>query len=189
MTTSPELEALAALTTAEETPAGFTPEAFGPLWADADGDGCDLFNEALAEYSTDATYSPKGDDICTVLHASFMDPYLDEIDQNVLYSSTAVGRDNVAVERYVALADAWASGADQWDETQRVAFANDLATMTVVSMETSKARAEADAAGWLPADDAAACRWAQAQVQVKTDYDLAVDSGERKSLERALTGC
>ncbi len=174
-------KAVQLLGTAAERPRTVPRGAFGD-WTDADYDGCDtraevLKHEAVAEVTVGAD--------CTIESGQW---YSWPDDQPV--TGPPAGR--IDVVPLVPLAEAWASGAHAWDARQRVAFANDLgaeATLTAVSAQSARQRAERDPATWLPVYLPSRCAYVADWVTTKLRWDLSVDFAEAVKLTEIAQGC
>ncbi|KAF9389228.1 hypothetical protein CPC16_005944 [Podila verticillata] len=91
----------------------------------------------------------------------------------------------------VPLPEAWASGADTWDDAQRKAFANDLTqpALLAVSAKSNRSKGDKDPAEWMPPLASFHCVYVRAWVQVKYTYQLSVDSAEKTKLSSVLAEC
>jgi hypothetical protein len=99
-------------------------------------------------------------------------------------TSTAVQIDHV-----VALADAWQKGAQQLDESTRLAFANDPLNLLAVDGPANMQKGAGDAATWLPANRAFRCDYVARQISVKATYNLWVTKAEKDAMARVLADC
>ncbi len=122
---------------------------------------------------------------CVVLSGTLDDPYTG------LPITFVRGPDSTAVQidHVVALSDAWQTGAQQWDPTRRLAFANDPANLLAVDGPANQEKGAGDAATWLPPNRGYRCVYALRQVRVKAAYGLWVTAAERDALERELGRC
>ena len=180
--TSPRLEGLEALPAEQKVSDDFDPAAFGPAMTAETGEGCSTYVRALVDLLDDPMVGTGEGDSCSIASGSLIDP-----DDGMPVNYEPAEDDGQYVDRLVSLEEAWASGADQWTDEQRLEFANDVQTLYVSSPATTAERAGADAAGWLPAEGT--CRYIDDQVWVKTTYGLAVDEAERTAMERVLVDC
>ena len=115
------------------------------------------------------------------------------------------------------LPQAWLSGARDWTDAQREAFANDLTRPQLVAVtdnlneskgthpseHTSLCDRDAfvlqsdvlsfagdkDIAQWQPPLASFRCTYARAWVQVKHFYSLTIDTAEKSALQTILDGC
>ncbi|MFE2868289.1 MULTISPECIES: HNH endonuclease family protein [unclassified Embleya] len=94
------------------------------------------------------------------------------------------------IDHVVPLSEAWASGAWAWTTTRRRAFANDVTApqLIAVSASSNRSKGDKDPAEWLP-QTSYRCTYARAWVQVKHDYALTVDAGEKSALTTILNAC
>ena len=143
-------------------------------WIDADRDGCNTRCEVLqAERRSDLPGLASG-------WESMYDGY------------TTDDSDELEIDHVVALAEAWRSGADEWDAAWREAFANDLDepdVLVAVTAATNRSKSDRDPAKWQPPNRSSWCRWANAVVTVKRRWALSVDQAEATALEYVLALC
>jgi hypothetical protein len=173
-------EALAALTVDEEARGGYDPDLFRH-WTDEDGDSCSTPEEVLI---AEAVMAPSvAEERCAITggrwYSYYDDTYVD-------------GADGLTVDHTVPFAEAWESGAEDWDAARREAYANDIGAvvaMTAVTAETHEAKADRDPAEWMPPAEAAACRYAYEWVSVKTRWRLSIDRAEAEALDAIVAGC
>ncbi|MFF5447064.1 HNH endonuclease family protein [Streptomyces sp. NPDC012888] len=95
-------------------------------------------------------------------------------------------------EHLVPLAEAWDSGARNWDKAQRVAYANDLSVdhhLVAVTARSNRQKADRDVAEWLPPVEAVRCRYITEWIAVKTRYGLSVDQAEKDTLTQYASTC
>jgi uncharacterized protein DUF1524 len=147
---------------------GYDRERF-PHWSDEDGDGCDTRCEVLeAEQRPDGTWISSYDGVTTDDGS--------ELD----------------VDHVVALAEAWRSGAAQWDTARRERFANDLDdpdALVAVTASSNRSKADQDPATWQPDNPDARCSFAHAWVETKVRWDLTADQAEVDALRGLLARC
>ena len=115
------LEELRVIEKGSEPVPQYSRDQFGQRWADVDRNGCDTRNDVLKRDLHDLQMK-RSSPQCVVVSGVLNDPYTGrQIDfQRGEDSSEAVQIDHV-----VALANAWKSGAWQWDAVRRQDFAND----------------------------------------------------------------
>jgi len=85
----------------------------------------------------------------------------------------------------VPLGNAWASGAWQWTQDARVAYANDLAQpehLHAILASENRARGDLGPEGWKPPDSATWCQYAQEWDAIKNRYSLTATSAEWDTL-------
>ena len=93
------------------------------------------------------------------------------------------------VEPVVALDEAWESGAWQWDDTRRSAFANDLddrRTLQAVTSEIEAAQGSSDPSTWIPTKAAAVCTYLADWLAVKARWGLTMDQSEAGAIRTQL---
>ncbi len=152
---------------------------FGPAWADTDHNGCDTRNDVLVRDLTGTET-----DGCQVLRGTLDDPYTG---RHVAFERGPRSGD-VQIDHVVALADAWSTGADRWEPSRRLAFANDPANLMAVTAKANRDKGASDAAAWLPRPGYQ-CVYVLVQVRVKAAYGLSVTAAEKAAMSRALDGC
>lgn len=98
---------------------------------------------------------------------------------------------DVDIDHIVALAEAWKSGADGWDEATRRAFANDLthSQLIAVSQSSNASKSDNDPAEWVPTNTSVHCIYAREWIDVKHVYGLSVDDAEKTALHGLLDTC
>ena len=156
-------------------------DLFGGGWIDADGDGCDTRAEVLiAESLTPAQVDPYG---CAVTAGDWLSSY---------DGYTTTDPTELEIDHVVALAEAWRSGASQWDSPRRLAFANDLdepSALIAVTASTNRSKSDRDPASWQPPSTASWCGFATAWVTVKVRWALTADQAEVDALRNMLAPC
>ncbi|WP_130329809.1 HNH endonuclease family protein [Micromonospora kangleipakensis] len=98
---------------------------------------------------------------------------------------------DVDIDHVVPLANAWRSGADEWDDSKRGDFANDLTRpqLIAVSLTSNRAKGDQDPSRWKPANRSYWCQYAADWVTVKHYWRLTVTSAEKTALTDMLEGC
>ncbi|MEU2615162.1 HNH endonuclease family protein [Micromonospora sp. NPDC007271] len=97
----------------------------------------------------------------------------------------------VDIDHVVPLANAWRSGANEWDDAKRGDFANDLTRpqLVAVSARSNRAKGDQDPSQWKPANRSYWCQYATDWVTVKHYWRLTVTSAEKAALTDMLEGC
>jgi hypothetical protein len=162
---------------------GYSRDAFGQAWADANRNGCDTRNDILKRDLTARTYKA-GTGGCVVLTGTLADPY----------TATDIafvrgGASEVDIDHVVALGNGWATGAASWPARKRVAFANDPLNLLAVDAGANRQKGDGDAATWLPSNKGYRCAYVARQVAVKAKYRLWVTPAERAAVARVLSSC
>ena len=162
---------------------GYSREAFGQAWLDADRNGCDTRNDVLARDLVEVAVKPGTSD-CVVLSGVLDDPYTGQVLDFVRGSGPGVDIDHV-----VALGNAWATGGFRWDVRRRAAIANDPMNLAAVDASSNRQKGAGDAATWLPPEQGHRCAYVARQVGVKAKYGLWVTPAERAAITRVLARC
>jgi hypothetical protein len=158
---------------------GYSREAFGPAWLDANRNGCDQRNDVLARDLRSSTEVN-----CRILSGTLSDPYTARTVSYVYGDGTLIDVDHV-----VALGNAWVSGAWRWPIRRRAALATDLLNLLAVDASANRQKGDGDAATWLPPNKAYRCAYVARQVAVKAKFELSVTTAERDAIARVLSAC
>lgn len=105
--------------------------------------------------------------------------------------ATWTAASDLDIDHMVPLAEAWRSGASNWTNTQRQAYANDLTRPQLIAVtdNVNQSKGDKDPAKWMPPRAAYKCTYVRAWIHVKHYYKLTVDSAEKAALQSALSGC
>ena len=163
---------------------GYSREAFGPAWADADRNGCDTRNDVLRRDLTDVIVEP-GTHGCVVLSGTLHDPYTGSL---IEFTRGATTSADVQIDHVVSLSDAWQKGAQGWVIRKRMAFANDPLNLLAVAGPGNEQKGDGDTATWLPAR-ASRCSYVARQVAVKRKYQISVTAAEAAAMRSILARC
>ncbi len=158
---------------------GYSRDAFGPAWPDANRNGCDERNDILARDLENRT-----EENCRILTGTLTDPYTAEAVPYRYGDGTLVDIDHV-----VALGNAWVSGAARWPIRRRAALATDPLNLLAVDASANRQKSDADAATWLPPNKAYRCAYVARQVGVKAKFALSVTAPEKAAIARVLDTC
>ncbi|WBB55499.1 HNH endonuclease family protein [Verrucosispora sp. WMMD573] len=111
--------------------------------------------------------------------------------ESVYDGRTFTDPSDVDVDHMVPLANAWRSGADEWDDSKRGDFANDLdrPQLFAVSASSNRAKGDQDPSQWKPSNRSYWCQYAGDWVAVKHHWQLTVTSAEQAELADMLEGC
>lgn len=172
------LEGLAEKGRAPKT--GYARAQFGNGWTS--DQGCDMRNIILARDLTDVQVN----DDCQVVSGQLRDPYTGE---EVAFRRGAQTSQAVQIDHVVALSNAWQTGAQQINESQRVELANDPLNLLAVDGSANQAKSDGDAATWLPAHKPFRCQYVARQIAVKQKYSLWVVPAEKDAMARILAQC
>ncbi|WP_070017351.1 HNH endonuclease family protein [Streptomyces nanshensis] len=149
-------------------------------WTDADHDGCDTRAEVLLE---EAKLRPGRGADCRLTGGSWWSYY----DHRRI---TDAG--DLDIDHMVPIAEAAKSGASDWTQDQREAYANDLDhphSLVAVTLHSNRSKQDKDPAQWLPPVRAEHCRYAREWAETKKIYRLAVDRAERAALLKIARNC
>lgn len=171
-------------TSADEVPT-YSREAFGQQWADTDRNGCDTRNDVLARDLARPTFR-EGTNECIVVRGTLAEPYTGEVVEFVRGQETSA---QVQIDHVVALADAWRSGAWEWELGRRQQFANDPLNLLAVDGQANQDKEAGAADLWLPPDGDFRCAYVARQVAVKAKWGLSVTESERAAMAGVLVEC
>lgn len=170
------LESLESLKVADSRPmTGYSRERF-PHWRSA-GSNCDVRDTVLER---DGENIKK--DGCNVTGGQWLSVY---------DGLTLTEPLKVDVDHMVPLANAWRSGADEWDEDKRSDFANDLERpqLFAVSATSNRSKGDQDPSQWKPPTEDYWCTYAQDWIAVKSHWQLSVTASEKQALTDMLETC
>ncbi|MEU8261019.1 HNH endonuclease family protein [Micromonospora sp. NPDC048999] len=154
---------------------GYSRSRF-PHWRKT-GKNCDVRDSVLQKDGNDIKLNG-----CDVVGGTWKSLYDD-----VVFDDPA----KVDIDHVVPLANAWRSGADEWDDAKRGDFANDLTRpqLIAVSARSNRAKGDQDPSQWKPPSHAYWCQYATDWVAVKHYWQLTVTSAEKTALADMLEGC
>lgn len=173
---------------------------FGRAWLDVDGNGCDTRNDVLARDLHDVDYSPepgvqskkhgKGEGVsgckdATVYAGTFGDPYTG----NIVHFVRGENSNVIDIEHILALEDAWDSGAWQWSQEKREAYANDPEVIMVVDGPENRAKGSASISQWQPKYKGAQCRYGYQYAHIAAKYGLSVSKEDMATLKDLQGRC
>lgn len=173
-------DAVHRLPVSDERGHGYARAAFKHWNAGAEkDDGCDTRADVLIAEAAEAPSVGAGCELSGGEWLSYYD------------AQEVEDADKIAVDHLVPLAEAWASGASQWSEDRREAYANDLgapASLVAVTTRTHRAKADQDPAQWLPPLPSAHCRYVAEWVGTKLRWDLAANPAELDAIAVFASG-
>jgi hypothetical protein len=162
---------------------GYSREEF-PHWA-ADGtrfgweepDGsCDVRDDALIRDGRGVEI----DEECSITAGKWLDPYT---------GTTLTDSEDIDIDHIVPLANAWRSGAGDWDETRRETYANDPDVLLSVDDAENQTKGDKGPEAWLPPNTDYRCEYARRWIWIKHKWDLTVNTQEQTTLQDVLQGC
>ncbi|MBO8202722.1 HNH endonuclease [Streptomyces smyrnaeus] len=172
-------EAINALPVAKENRAGYRRSSFRH-WIDTDKDGCNTRQEVLIE---EAIEQPKVGPGCSLTDGEWHSYYDGKRTDNPR---------SLDIDHMVPLAEAWDSGASNWDAKKRERYANDLGSprsLVAVTARENRQKADKDPAGWWVPAKGASCTYLVDWVATKTRWKLAADQAEKKALQARAAEC
>ncbi|MEH1165831.1 HNH endonuclease family protein [Micromonospora sp. CPCC 205539] len=154
---------------------GYSREHF-PHWRNT-GKNCDVRDSILQRDGKDVKLSG-----CNVVGGRW---------ESVYDGRVANDPSEVDIDHMVPLANAWRSGADEWDDAKRGDFANDTTRpqLFAVSATSNRAKGDQDPSQWKPANRSYWCQYAQHWVTVKHHWRLTITPAEKAALTDMLEGC
>ncbi|MDI3422510.1 HNH endonuclease family protein [Streptomyces luteolus] len=155
---------------------GYSRDKF-PHWS-ARGENCDTREAVLERDGTDV----RRDEECRAVSGAWKSAYDDER----FTDST-----DLDIDHMVPLANAWRSGADDWTQTRREEFANDLTHPQLIAVSATSNRSKGDQGPdeWQPPAKTYWCVYGRAWVSVKSTYELTVTEAEKRELDEMLDTC
>ncbi|MDG4833925.1 HNH endonuclease family protein [Solwaraspora sp. WMMD1047] len=154
---------------------GYSRDHF-PHWRKA-GKNCDVRDTVLQRDGTDIELSG-----CNVVGGRW---------SSVYDGRTFTDPADVDIDHMVPLANAWRSGADEWDDDKRGEFANDLdrPQLFAVSATSNRAKGDQDPSQWKPPSREYWCTYAEDWIAVKHYWKLTVTTDEKATLGDMLGTC
>jgi hypothetical protein len=149
-------------------------------WSDLDKNGCNTRNDVII---AEALVKPKVDKGCKIVKDTGR--WYSEYDGVEVTNFSALD-----VDHMVPLAEAWDSGAKNWDAIKREVYANDMGdpkSLIAVTAATNRSKSDQDPGEWLPAKDV--CNYVKNWVHVKIRWSLSVDEKELKAIRDANAKC
>ncbi|NQV97088.1 MAG: HNH endonuclease [Acidimicrobiaceae bacterium] len=169
--------ALASIKVENEHPNGYRRSLF-IHWTDVDGDGCDTREQVLIRDTvTKAQVDPYR---CYLVAGDWVSPY----------DGAKLGnRGDVDIDHLVALKEAWDSGAWNWSEAQREAYANDTTdrrTLIAVTDRANISKGDKDPSNWMPPLRSYWCTYLGDWISVKARWGLSMDQSEYGRIKNLL---
>ncbi len=159
---------------------GYARTQFGDGWSFVGS--CDTRNVILNRDLSSVVVTST----CKVQSGVLNDPYTGTVVNFVRGADTS---DLIQIDHVVALSNAWQTGAQLLDESTRISFANDPLELLAVDGSANQAKADGDAATWLPANKSFRCQYVARQIAVKAKYKLWVTQAEKSAMSTVLTAC
>jgi hypothetical protein len=149
-------------------------------WSDLDKNGCNTRNDVLI---AEALVKPQVDKGCRIVKDTGR--WYSEYDGVEVTNFSALD-----VDHMVPLAEAWDSGAKNWDAAKREVYANDMGdprSLIAVTAATNRSKSDQDPGDWLPAKEI--CTYVKNWVHVKIRWSLSIDEKELKAIRDANVKC
>ncbi|PPF56895.1 HNH endonuclease [Clavibacter michiganensis] len=160
-------------------------DAFGPAWADADGNGCDQRDDVLVRDLAVVAFAAS-DDGCTVATGRLEDAYTGRSIEFRRGPRTSAA---VQVDHLVPLSWAWRHGAWAWSDARRERLATDLDELQAVDGPANQEKSDQGPATWLPPAAAYRCVYVTRFAFVLGRYGLEIDEEDRDAIDGVLVAC
>lgn len=172
-------DAIDALPIEDEVRDGYDRDLF-PTWSDEDGDGCDTRYEILI---AEATEDPEVSDDCKLTGGKWKSYY---------DGKEFTNPSDLDIDHMVPLAEAWDSGARDWNAEDREQYANDLGDdrdLVAVTNSVNREKSDKDPKEWMPPLDEVKCQYLEEWTVVKTRWKLSADQDEVDALKDLSSDC
>ena len=162
--------------------AGYDREDF-PHWSDAQEFGWDVSDSACdvreAALIRDGEAVEVGEG-CDVESGRWLDPYTTRTYTDPL---------DIDIDHLVPLANAYRSGASEWDEAERERYANDPNNLLSVEDNANQEKGDKGPEAWRPPNRAIWCSYARRWIGVNSDYALTINPQEKTALNQLVVTC
>jgi hypothetical protein len=161
---------------------GYDREDF-PHWSDAQEFGWDVSDSSCDV--REAALIRDGEDVavgegCDVESGRWLDPYTKRTYTDPL---------DIDIDHLVPLANAYRSGASEWDEAEREHYANDPDNLLSVEDNANQEKGDKGPEAWKPPNRAIWCSYARRWIGVKSGYALTINPQEKAALREMLATC
>ncbi|MBP2457749.1 hypothetical protein ABID70_000311 [Clavibacter michiganensis] len=160
-------------------------DAFGPAWADADGNGCDQRDDVLVRDMARVAFA-SDDPRCTVVAGHLDDVYTGHGIDFARGPRTSAA---VQIDHLVPLSWAWQHGAWSWTDERRERLATDLDELQAVDGPTNQDKSDQGPGTWLPPDAGYRCLYVTRFAFVVSRYGMSIDDADRSAIDRVLQAC
>ena len=162
--------------------AGYDREDF-PHWSDAQEFGWDVSDSACDV--REAALIRDGENVsvgegCDVESGRWLDPYTTQTYTDPL---------DIDIDHLVPLANAYRSGASEWDEAKRERYANAPDNLLSVEDNANQEKGDKGPEAWKPPNRTIWCSYAKRWIGVKSNYELTVNPQEKAALKQMLSTC
>ncbi len=162
--------------------AGYDREDF-PHWSDAQEFGWDVSDSACdvreAALIRDGEAVEVGEG-CDVESGRWLDPYTTRTYTDPL---------DIDIDHLVPLANAYRSGASEWDEAERERYANDPDNLLSVEDNANQEKGDKGPEAWKPPRAAYHCAYSKKWIGIKHYWALSVTREEKSALKQMLSTC
>ncbi len=148
-------------------------------WIDQDNDCQDTRAEVLIAHSLVAV-AFRDLRNCVVSSGLWIDSYTGERYTNA---------QELDIDHLVPLAWAHGHGGEAWNASQKEAFANDIANLTVVHASINRSKGSQGPDDWLPESSTQACIYLAEFNHIVTNYGLRIENNERESIQLIKKHC
>jgi hypothetical protein len=159
-------------------------DAFGPAWADTDGNGCGQRDDVLVRDLTAVRRSSDG--TCTVVAGRLQDAYTG---RGIDFARGPRTSAAVQIDHLIPLSWAWRHGAWDWPDRMRERLATDVDELQAVDGPTNQDKSDQGPSTWLPPDAAYRCLYVTRFAFIASRYGLAIDDADRAAVDRVLDAC
>lgn len=145
-------------------------------WTDVDGDCQDTRAEVLADESLiPVSYDESG---CRVIEGLWVGFFTGKV-----FTKAS----QLDVDHLVPLKEAWVSGASEWTDTGRMAYANDMSNgmhLGAVSLSANRSKGDRGPDKWLPPLESARCPYVTAWSRIKKNWNLEMSKQENNIIKK-----
>ena len=143
--------------------------------------GCNTREAILARDLKDTVFNG-----CKVQSGILNDPYTGSTISFVRGQDTSGA---VQIDHVVALSNAWATGAFNFDAGLRYEISQDPLNLLAVDGPANQDKLDQDASDWLPPNQNFHCQYVARQISVKAKYHLWVTPAEKSAMQGVLATC
>ena len=162
---------------AETGSESYRRSAFGHGWNDSDVDCQNSRAEALIATSNTSVRFASNEN-CRVVSGRWISPFTGQIIQN---------SSNIDIDHVVPLKWAWEHGANNWSQSERERFANDMANLWPVEASLNRSKGARSPDEWLP--PSGQCGYVARFVRIVKQYNLKPTKPEAQWLNAFLERC